>query len=143
MKAISLWQPWSSAITCGLKRIETRGWATAHRGRLLIHAAKRWTTDERDYAAHFAQMYRRPELADPPRGALIGVANLVATLPSEALEGTVSDMERDFGNYGPGRFGWMLEDVVAFREPIPYKGMQGLFTVPDDIVREAIADASK
>lgn len=139
MRAISLWQPWASAITLGLKSIETRRWATSHRGPLAIHAAKRWTPDERDFAAHFAKVYGRPELADPPRGAIIGMARLAATFPSEALEDRITDMERAFGNYGPGRFGWMLEDVVALADPIPYKGMQGLFSVPDDIMRDALA----
>ena len=143
MKAISLWQPWASAIVLGLKRIETRGWATSHRGPLAIHAAKRWTPDERDFCRHFARVHGRPELLDPPRGALIGVVDLVAALPSEALEEGLSETERDLGNYGPGRFGWVLEDVLAFRAPIPYRGMQGLFNVPDEVVREAIADAAR
>lgn len=140
MKAISLWQPWASAITLGLKHIETRGWATTHRGPLAIHAAKRWTPEERDTCTHFARLHGLPELADPPRGAIIGVANIVAVLPSEALEEGLSETERSFGNYGPGRFGWLLEDVVAFRVPIPYRGMQGLFNVPDAIIDEAVAD---
>jgi hypothetical protein len=42
IKCISLWQPWASLVAVGAKRIETRGWATAYRGRLGIHAAKRW-----------------------------------------------------------------------------------------------------
>lgn len=40
MKALSLHQPWASCIALGLKRIETRGWKTAHRGPLAIHASK-------------------------------------------------------------------------------------------------------
>ena len=32
MKAISLWQPWASAVSVGSKRIETRHWSTNHRG---------------------------------------------------------------------------------------------------------------
>ena len=40
MKAISLWQPWASAIAIGEKTIETRSWWTPHRGALAIHAAK-------------------------------------------------------------------------------------------------------
>lgn len=41
MKALSLWQPWASAIALGAKRVETRSWETLYRGPLLIHAAKR------------------------------------------------------------------------------------------------------
>lgn len=46
MKALSLWQPWATAIAVGAKRVETRHWATAYRGPLAIHAAKRRNVDE-------------------------------------------------------------------------------------------------
>lgn len=46
MKALSLWQPWASAIAAGAKRIETRSWRTSYRGPLAIHAAKRCVWDE-------------------------------------------------------------------------------------------------
>ena len=46
MKAISLWQPWASAIAAGVKTVETRSWPTSYRGPLAIHAAKRWTAQE-------------------------------------------------------------------------------------------------
>ena len=46
MKAISLWQPWASAIAVGAKRYETRGWPAVAGGQrfagwLAIHASKR------------------------------------------------------------------------------------------------------
>lgn len=41
MRAISLWQPWASAIAIGSKLIETRHWATDYRGPIAIHAARR------------------------------------------------------------------------------------------------------
>ena len=41
MKAITLWDPWASAMALELKRNETRGWSTPYRGPLAIHAAKR------------------------------------------------------------------------------------------------------
>lgn len=41
MKALSLRQPWASLIPLGVKWIETRDWATHHRGRLAIAASKR------------------------------------------------------------------------------------------------------
>ena len=41
MKAISLWQPWGSLWLSPAKRHETRHWQTRHRGKLLVHAAKK------------------------------------------------------------------------------------------------------
>ena len=41
IKAITIWQPWGSAIAIEAKGYETRGWATSYRGPIAIHAAKR------------------------------------------------------------------------------------------------------
>src|ERR1700722_18536736 len=38
--ALSIKQPWASLILFGVKTIEVRGWPTARRGRILIHAAR-------------------------------------------------------------------------------------------------------
>lgn len=41
MKALTIWQPWASLKACGAKQFETRGWATAYRGPIAIHSAKK------------------------------------------------------------------------------------------------------
>jgi hypothetical protein len=40
VKALTVRQPWASLIVRGQKVIENRGWATDHRGPLLIHAGR-------------------------------------------------------------------------------------------------------
>jgi hypothetical protein len=47
--------------------------------------------------------------------------------------------ERSFGDYTPGRFAWLCANPVRFKTPIPYRGGQGLFDVPDDLLVDAIA----
>lgn len=37
------------------------------------------------------------------------------------------DPERSFGLYTAGRFAWLLRSIVALPEPIPARGMQGLW----------------
>ena len=51
MKAISLTQPWASLMALGCKTIETRCWPTKERGYIAIHAAKKMTTADKDFAA--------------------------------------------------------------------------------------------
>lgn len=51
----------------------------------------------------------------------------------------ISQDEWEFGNYGPGRFAILCENPVAFAKPIPYRGSQGLFEVPDELIRSAAA----
>lgn len=133
MMCLSLWQPWASAMALGLKRIETRHWSTRYRGPLLIHAAKRWTADERELLEIEHEHGRMP--AQVPLGALVAIARLVDIRPTEQLIARISDEENDWGNFGPGRFGWIFEDIVALPEPIALKGAQGLFDVPEAVLR--------
>lgn len=46
----------------------------------------------------------------------------------------VSDTERSFGDYSPGRFAFLCTNPVAFATPITYRGAQGLFDVPDSLL---------
>ena len=127
MKAISLWQPWASAMALGLKTVETRHWWTGQRGLIAIHAAKRWTAEEREFTA---AMGLPPVL---PLGAIVAVGELVEVKRSEQLVGQLSEQELGWGNYGPGRYGWIFRNVVALNEPVPFRGAQGFFEVPDDL----------
>ena len=133
MRAISLWQPWATAIALGLKTIETRHWSTTYRGPLAIHAAKRWTVEEREFARESAETWGAPFLATPPLGCIVAVVELIACERSEALvRSGISPSDTWFGNFGPGRFGWRLANIRAIAEPLPYRGAQGFFDVSLD-----------
>lgn len=162
MRALSLWQPWSSAVALGAKRIETRHWSTKYRGPLAIHAAKRIHKGELiDFGNDFSWVgalagcgikYRSGAgLAELlPFGAIVAVADLVACLPTEALETDDIGLdevrypdpiespfgwtERQMGNFGPQRYGWLFENVRALPKPVPFRGLQGLFNVPDEVL---------
>ena len=49
----------------------------------------------------------------------------------------VGDISREheaaFGDYTPGRFGWLLKDVRPLREPVPCRGALGLWDVPPEV----------
>lgn len=136
MMCLSLWQPWASAIALGRKRIETRHWSTRYRGPLLIHAAKRWTAEEREFVADMIDDGFLPPdfVLPPPLGALVAVSRLVDVRPTEQAVRTLAADERVWGNYAEGRFAWILDDVVALPEPIALKGAQGLFDVPANVL---------
>jgi hypothetical protein len=158
MKAISLWQPWATAIALGSKRIETRSWATAYRGPLAIHAAKRCVKAELRTYSHLSfwqgALNRGADPSDPlwevlPFGAIVAVCRLARCYPIHALLEDVLDefhyrpwdtghrfgwSEREMGYFGPGRFAWVLADVETLPEPIVYPGGQWLFQVPDELL---------
>ena len=141
MRAISLWQPWASAIPLGHKSIETRHWATPYRGELAIHAAKRFAREEREFAQIERALGRMP--ARLPLGAIVAVVDLIDVRTSDDLlaEG-IGPIEKLYGNYGPGRFGWVLANVRPLREPVGCVGRHCFWTLPDVVVaavRESIA----
>lgn len=196
--AITIWQPSASLICPGphrepIKRIETRSWATKHRGPVLIcSAAKRtpygitgWLTGQ-PHELHWGPNHVPWPTPDAlPLGAALGVATIVDCLPmtthhdigdpecivvhgdgtldhaipswhadrgpteedraqaagfelvhiaevevpdGAALITDISDQEI-LGDFTPGRFGWMLDDIISFAEPIPVKGGQKLWRV--------------
>lgn len=145
MRAISLWQPWASLWCSGVKRHETRHWPTSHRGWLIVHAAKRRIDD-------FSGM-RLDELCDSefgnhwgldlPRGCLVGAVHLVACIRTEDIvfDHSDNDQANDYecGDFSAGRYGWRADQFRLFGDPIPYRGAQTIFNVPDDLVRERMA----
>jgi hypothetical protein len=143
MKALSLWQPWAALWLSPAKEHETRRWATTYRGALLVHAAKKIIRDidgplrtilDDEFGGHWAM--------DLPAGALIGIVNLVAIVPTETLplEHRATD---DFhcGDFSPGRFAWRRGFFRRFETPIPYRGHQAMFEVPHSVVADAITAA--
>jgi len=153
IKAITLWQPWATLMALGLKRFETRSWATNYRGLLAIHAAARPVRWESEVglamASHLNQhgFYGRDDF---PYKAIVGVGKLMGCYAtSDDPMGRIvyggeiamppSLPEFIFGNYAPGRFAWHVPDVVGFKEPIYCSGAQGLWT-PDDEVRTQVME---
>lgn len=78
-----------------------------------------------------------------PRGEIIAVCELALVVPTGLFEPEgrwmqfrgdgsrpvwrLTDQERAFGDYTPGRFAWLLADIRPLPEPIPAKGALGLW----------------
>ena len=61
IKALTIKQPWASAIAFGDKRVENRSWPTAYRGLLAIHAGASidWDAAEKAWPAAGLDPVRR------------------------------------------------------------------------------------
>jgi activating signal cointegrator 1 len=150
MICISLSPPYATLIALLLKRIETRSWSTAHRGLLGIHQTAapgpKGTTEatlidlctsDPFFGALIDAGYRGGMRL--PRGKIVAVVDLMNCLPTAGprVNGSgpkyadwvheLSDMERAFGDYSPGRYGWKLANVRALAEPVSARGMPGLW----------------
>lgn len=138
MKAISLWQPWASLMAAGYKSIETRSWEPRglRSGQLVaIHAAKRWTRAERELCAEMpfnhsltlAKVRGLWDFNNPPLGCVVAIARFERVAPTQGgVFEEISWEEYEFGNFAPGRFGWIFSEVRAL-QPIPLRGAQGIF----------------
>ncbi len=155
MKALSIWQPRASLIVMGKKQCETRSWPIQHRGKILIHASKKFSEGQKffyeiDDLEPFAKDLKG---LDPAKtlGCLIGMVDVIdciATIRTrfkmrgnpelnKDKELLISINELQYGDYTPNRFAFVLENPVQFPEPIPCRGFQGMFNVPDERLREA------
>jgi hypothetical protein len=165
VRGVTLTQPWATLVAIGAKRIETRSWQTAYRGLVAIHAGqglkpvggkrglyelcdtepfravlRRWNSTIGGAFHTIDNVHRQ-------RGAIIAVARLVDCRKTQLLEGVtvfegghewrLTDQERAFGDYTPGRYAWLLADVQPLAVPVPCRGALGLWTVPE-AVKEAV-----
>jgi len=142
MKAISLWQPWASLWCSEAKIHETRHWPTSHRGWLVVHAAKRsiddFTGGELDDICD--SIWGHHWGLELPRGAIVGMVNVVDCVPTEkVLQGYQEPDDYACGDFSPRRYAWKRQQYQVFDTPIPYRGQQGMFSVPDDILPKLAA----
>jgi hypothetical protein len=152
MKAISLNPPYGTLIAAGLKRVETRSWHTTYRGPLAIHQTRNhgqrneaalWDLCARPVFRSALARHGIRSVADLPRGRIVATCALIGIVSSQAIVGAgghettapngrryewvLDAEERVFGDYGPGRYCWLLADVQALAEPIAARGLQGLW----------------
>lgn len=131
MKALSLTQPWASAIALGRKHWETRSWPTSFRGEVCIHASKGFPRWAKDFAEDEGF-----DLATLPLGRIVCVCDLTECRQTATLAPTLSFEENKWGDFSPERFAFKFENVRVLPEPIFARGALGFWSVGWD---EAVA----
>jgi hypothetical protein len=116
LPCISVHQPWAWATAEGFKCIENRSWQAAHRGTLLIHAAKALTRSDYESRCSFMRellpLGFAPRFEDLPRGGLVAAAKLAHIQPRRPQ---VSPW------HIPGHYAWVLTNVVT----LPFRKLTG------------------
>jgi hypothetical protein len=139
MKAITLWQPWAGLVANGWKECETRGWYTAYRGPLAIHAAAR-PADPADISYFtFALAKYGQQMPELLYGVVVATCEMVACLPSALVECKAKqlhasftprhgwEVEKIFGNYEAGRWAWIFHNVQPLEKPATARGARKLW----------------
>lgn len=118
MRALVLRQPWANLVRDGVKEIEVRSWTTAHRGDLLICAAKRADPDL-EYDGNM------------PLGCTICVVTLTDCRLLRRADCEPAMLEPH--GWQSGAFAWVLTNPRRL-VPRPTVGILGLFDVPRDLI---------
>lgn len=146
--ALTLTQPWATLVAIGAKHAETRSWRPTGAGAppwpLAVHAAKTLPGWARVLCARepFASVLAAAGYADPtvlPLGAVVAVCAVVdvhatagtappATPADDPAGWAPAPYEHAFGDYTPGRWAWLLDQVTRLAAPVPARGARGLWT---------------
>lgn len=152
MKALTIHQPWAAAIAHGGKRVENRAWLTYHRGLIAIHAGAsvgiRRTYDRAIRSVTVWSGYESiATVVDQAavRGAVVAVASLGDVCSASRFFGLSMPLQCDCGNWAQsGQRHFILTDVHPLPTPVPARGAQQLWTLPDEVekaVRAQLGEA--
>ena len=113
--------------------IENRPWYTSYRGPLAIHAGAVYNEHQVPYAALLAKIAtgKLPEFAfsNEPRGAILATVDLTDCVHIDNLSPDLQPWA-----YPPcGQWAFVFENIRPLPRPIPYKGRQGFFEIPDHL----------
>lgn len=112
VRALTVKQPWASAIVKGVKTIENRSWALnslPSSGKwLFVHASK--NADPADIRHLWPDAHRTPR----PTGALIGLMHVKQVCLLESLP--------DPSPWASGPYCWVLDAAIEFAQPIACLG---------------------
>ena len=151
MRAISLWQPWASYVAHGVKRIETRSWPANYEGQIAIHAAKKWTKEQKILADSIFKKLpsekRKFFLGYPPRGRIICVCRIVDCyqMTQEIVDNCKehNPLEYSVGEWSAGRWAWVLDEVQLVVPTIETRGRQSFWTFKNKDLDKYEAKESK
>lgn len=141
MKALTLWRPWAAAVVHGTKRVENRTWVPQREmlGQdIALHAGK--TVDDDVIDEIVGSGVSRDRLPGPT--GIVAVVRLVGVIDVRGTRlifaGLSADeaMDAALSDWFDGDIGWVLDRVRPLAEPVPCRGAQGLWTVPDDVAAE-------
>ena len=133
MKALTVHNPWAWAIAHGGKDIENRTWTISAPGDVAVHAG---LTLDRQALGHplIRAATTRWLGGRSPVGVLPWEQSIGAVIAVVAVVGAHRNCD---GSCSPwavlGQWHWRLANVRPLPEPVPARGAQQLWPLPDDV----------
>lgn len=117
LSALTLSQPWATLIARGHKQVETRKWHPKENPGLLAIAS----SNKNPTAGQRAMIEQEPFLSaldgcGLPRRSILAVVQIIGFERTEEIE--ISDTERAFGDYRPGRWAWRFGEIITLATPV-------------------------
>ena len=141
MRAITVYQPYASAIVWGLKHFECRSWHNAELGDLVIHAGKKDTptlrakqhaivdklcNSKRKHNKTLSKIFSM----ELPRGAVVGKVTVTEIMLGPRAIPLCDEFDLLLGKYDSDWWAWRLDYPEGFWNPIAYRGGQGFWEFP-------------
>lgn len=124
MKVLSIREPYATLIANKTKYIETRSWKTKYRGDIIIHSCK----------GVYPIKEKIQHLVDKKNlkyGYMLCIATIVdCVYIDEKYAKKIKSENIDnylCGDYTPGRYAWILDNIRIIKEPIEISGKLGLW----------------
>lgn len=120
MMALSILQPWAWLIVNGFKDVENRGWHTNYRGRVLVHAGKKY--GPRIHAEDVEEMRTFFRIDLPPFDQM----QIGGIVGETEIYGCVRDSKSKWASADCWHFQLRNSKPLPFE---PYRGQLGFFRV--------------
>ena len=149
LRALSVQQPFATAIASWGKAVENQPGPTSHRGSIAIHAASNWNRGG-ESAKACLDAYDRHSGADEDRRLATRLRGRLdrrdqALFPRKAIIALalLTDCHQCNGSCSPwaaaGQWHWRLADVQPLPHPVPVQGQIGLWKLPADITHAVLS----
>lgn len=142
MFALTLIQPWATAIIEFGKDVENRGW-TPSPGmigqRFAIHAGKKLDKEAASYLQIELGHGRTPDAY--PQGLVLGTVELAGYVARDGKPHGLTPGQLAHALNSPWRAQgspclWLLRDPRKLEQPIPFKGAQLVWKLPGDVAKQ-------
>ncbi|MBY0515365.1 MAG: hypothetical protein K2P81_00550 [Bacteriovoracaceae bacterium] len=134
MRALSIMQPWAECIIFHGKNVENRSWSTQKRGYIAIHASARMDKGRYERVREEYGLKLDPE--ESSFGSILGFAKIVDVVDKKSLT-------RKTKKWFMGDYGFVLEDIIILKEPVPSKGSLSFWKIPPAVMKKCLAQMSK
>jgi hypothetical protein len=140
LRALTLFQPIGSLVACGAIGVETRTWRTKP-GPIAIHSAKSTAGLQWAELPLYKEVLARYNMRarELPLGVVLAVCRIVDVRSTNDWRPGMASEEYQLGDYDRDRWAFVLDRVVALKEPVPAKGGRMIWRLSPEVHEQVVA----